>query len=211
MNEAGRPGREVFTEADLQPSAAERAAGRLVMVERVAAAVAALALGAWAGGLVALGACAAPQVFSLVPPPLSGRTMGGAFARFDSVAIGCTLTALGCEVARSYIARRRASHWPARARRYLTMLAALLALYSGVWLSPTINALHAGGARRGVAADGAELERVHQRAELVGKLAVALAALLVLLHTLTMPTRDRDDEQVAAPLPPGPSGGAADG
>ena len=56
-------------------------------LELGAATLAVLCLGLWVGGLVALGACAAPIVFHVVPAPMSGDAMGAVFRRFDQVAI----------------------------------------------------------------------------------------------------------------------------
>ena len=62
---------------------------------RLAAAVGALAAGVWVGGMVALGACAAPFVFRMTPAPYSGDAMGAAFARFDQIALGAAVALLG--------------------------------------------------------------------------------------------------------------------
>src|SRR5882724_11543705 len=71
-----------------------------------AAVVAVLALSIWVGGLVALGACAAPIVFRIVPAPLSGEAMGTVFRRFDAIAISCAVIVLGCEAVRIFVANR---------------------------------------------------------------------------------------------------------
>jgi hypothetical protein len=199
---------ERFSASDLEPSDEERRTARLSLVDRVAAAVGALAAGVWVGGMVALGACAAPFVFRLTPAPFSGDAMGAAFARFDHIALGAAVTLLGAEVARIYAAGARARLPAARVRRVIAVVMAACAAYGGLSLSPHILELHQAGARRGEGPLGEELERTHVRAEQVGKLELALGAAVVLLHVLTLPARRPEDEdEAAAPLPPGPRDG----
>ncbi|WP_437742309.1 DUF4149 domain-containing protein [Sorangium sp. So ce302] len=196
-----------FSEADLAPSPEERAASRRSLIDRVAASVAALAAGAWVGGIVALGACAAPFVFRLAPAPFSGDAMSAAFARFDQFALGAAVILLGAEVARTWAAYRQGAGRAARVRRVVAMVLAGCAAYVGLALTPRIAALHREGVRRGEGELGMELERVHRRAELVSKSEVFLGASLVLLHVFTLGARrpeQDDDEEAAAPLPPGP-------
>jgi len=195
-----------FTEADLAPSEAERGATRRALADRAATTVVVLAAGLWIGGLIALGACAAPFVFRLAPAPFSGDAMGAAFARFDQIAIGCSAAILGAEIVRTYVGRRARRGIAARARRMVAVVMAMLAAYGGLLLTPRILELHRGGAMRGVGPEGEELERVHVRAEAVGKAEVGLGILLVALHVFTVQARrpeDDDEEDVPAPLPPG--------
>jgi hypothetical protein len=203
--DAPKAGDEVFSEADLAPPEWEVRAKRRAMLDRAAAIVAVLALGTWAGGMVALGACAAPLVFGLTPYPFSANAMGAVFARFDKIAVGAAIVALGCEVVRSVIdIRRGASTW-ARVRRYLGMLAAGLAIYSATQITPEILRLHHAGVRRNVGPDGERLEQVHGRAEAIGKALVMAAAALLALHVATLRSaRDEEESQAPGPLPPGP-------
>ncbi len=207
------PGEDVFTDEDLLPNsedlARERVARRRDGIDRAAAIVAVLAFGMFAGGMIALGATAAPVVFKL-PHPLSGNTMGEAFSRFDSMAIGCALVGLGAEVVRTVVSLKTPPRgWAPRARRYLAILLACGTLFTGLQLSPQIMAAYQAGVRRNVGSEGATLEQTHKTAELVGKIDVGLASMLVALHMLTLggARRDEDDEEVLAPLPPGPSNG----
>ncbi|WP_437732933.1 DUF4149 domain-containing protein [Sorangium sp. So ce1335] len=196
-----------FSEADLAPGPEERAAARRFLIDRVAASVAALAAGAWAGGMVALGACAAPFVFRLAPAPFSGDAMSAAFARFDQLALGAAVILLGAEVARTWAAGRRGAGRAARVRRVVAMVMAGCAAYVGLALTPRIAALHRDGVQRGEGELGMELERVHRRAELAGRAEVFLGASLVVLHVFTLGARrpdEDDDDEAAAPLPPGP-------
>jgi len=201
-----------FTAADLEPSPEERRAARRALVDRVAASAAVLAAGVWIGGMIALGACAAPFVFRLTPAPFSGEAMGAAFARFDQIALGAAVILLGAEVARTWAAGRHGRSPAARARRLLAMLLAGAAAYMGLALTPGINELHRAGARRGVGEQGAQLEALHRRAELIGRGETLLGAAVVVLHIFTLgarrPEDDDDDEEAFAPLPPGPRGDA---
>jgi hypothetical protein len=198
-----------FTAADLEPSDDERSAARRALADRIAAAVAVLAAGTWVGGMVALGACAAPMVFLIAPAPFSGDAMGAAFARFDQIALGSAVVLLGAEVARTWAGGARARTAAARVRRIAAVLMAAGAAYGGLSLTPHILELHRAGAQRGEGPDGAELDRTHKRAELVGKVETGLGALLVVLHVLTLATRrpgeDEGEDAYTAPAPPGPS------
>ncbi|MCC6526788.1 MAG: DUF4149 domain-containing protein [Polyangiaceae bacterium] len=198
---------ETFSAADLEPGREEKRAARRDVVETVAAAIAVLAAGIWAGGMVALGACAAPFVFELTPYPASGHAMGAAFARFDSIAIGCAVVLLGAELLRSWVARRRRPTLWSRLRRLVAIGMAACAAFIGLRLTPHINELHQAGVRRNVGPEGVELESTHKQAEMLGKIEVGLAPLLVALHLFTLRRRRADDDDeawVEAPLPPGP-------
>jgi putative copper export protein len=153
-----------------------------------AAVVAVVALSIWVGGLVALGACAAPIVFKVVPAPLSGDAMGAVFRRFDGIAIGAAVVVAGCEALRMWV-----RDWPAssteRLRSALVVATAAAAIYGGVKLSPSIVALHAAGAVRGFGEAGAELERLHELAEGVAKAEVSMGLLLLVLQVTTLRRR----------------------
>jgi hypothetical protein len=201
------PNETRFTEDDLAPSPEERRAAQKALADRIAAAAAALAAGVSAGGMVALGACAAPFVFRLTPAPYSGHAMGSAFARFDQIAIGASILILAAEIVRTWAAGRRARSVLARVRRVAAILMALSASYIGLSLTPRIIDLHRAGAVRGSGPEGQALEAVHARAELVGRVETVAAVALVFLHVLTIAHRrpeDEDDDDAVAPLPPGP-------
>lgn len=197
---------ETFTEDDLRPSDDDVARARRDRADRAAATVATIAAGLIVGGMVALGACAAPMVFQLTPAPFSGNAMGAAFARFDRLAIGATCALLAAEVVRTFLARRSRPRVIERVRRFSGMLLAGAVAYVGLSLSPTINELHTQGVRRGEGEAGARLEAIHARAEMVGKLQVGLGLLCIGLHIFTIRGRSEDDEDLdaPAPLPPGP-------
>lgn len=190
-----------FEASDLEPSDDERRAARRALVDRAAATVAVIAAGLWVGGMVALGACAAPFVFRLTPAPYSGDAMGSAFARFDRIALGAAVVLLGAEVTRTWAAGARGVRVAARVRRLVAVLMAAGAAFGGLSLTPQINALHRGGAQRGVGPEGAELNRIHKTAEAVGKAETGLGVLLIALHVFTLAGPRPDDED---PSPTGP-------
>jgi uncharacterized membrane protein len=197
---------ERFSASDLEPSDEEKSRALRGVVERVAATVAVLAAGVWVGGMLALGACAAPFVFRLTPAPYSGDAMGAAFARFDQVALGAAVLLLGAEVTRTWAAGARGRSPAARVRRGLALIIAACAAYTGLSITPHINALHRAGAQRGQGQLGEELEVIHRRAELLGKAETVLGVALVGLHVFTLGARRPDDDEeghYAEPLPPG--------
>lgn len=202
------PGEERFTAADLEPSDDVLRARRRDLVDRIAATIAVLCAGSMVGGMVALGACAAPMVFRLAPAPFSGNAMGAAFARWDRVAVVASAVLLVCEIARTWAARGRSRQVVPRLRRAAAVIVAACAVYIGTVLSPGINELHQNGVHRGDGEQGAVLDAIHKRAELVGKVETVLALGLVALHVLTLRTRrdedEDDDDGAPAPLPPGP-------
>jgi len=190
-----------FQASDLEPSDDDRSAARRALADRIAATVAVVAAGVWVGGMVALGACAAPFVFQLTPAPFSGDAMGAAFARFDQVALGAAVVLLGAEVTRTWAAGARGTRVAARARRLVAILMAAGAALGGLSLTPQINALHRGGAQRGVGPQGEELNRIHKTAEAVGKAETGLGVLLIALHVFTLATPRPEDDDLA---PAGP-------
>lgn len=199
-----------FTEEDLLPSPEEKRARLQSIVERVATTTGVLAGGLYIGGLIALGACAAPAVFRLTPAPYSGDAMGVAFARFDQIAIGASVVALASEIGRTWAGGLSGRTRLARIRRMSAMFMAFAATYVGLALSPRINELHRSGVRRDETAQGQMLESIHKRAESTGKAGLFFAVAFVGLNIFTLRVRRPDEEdeddagEVFAPLPPGP-------
>lgn len=140
-------------------------------------AVSMLAIALWLGGLVVLGAIVAPTVFRNVPAPSSADAMTLVFRRFDRIALTCAAVAAIAEAAR--LAFGTAGGRMAVVRALLLAGAASFAIAEGMVLSPAIEALHRGGAIRGLHADGQRLEEFHRWAERAGKGQVALLALYV--------------------------------
>jgi hypothetical protein len=157
------------------------------VVVRVGASLALLAVGVWLGGLVALGAIAAPVVFSVAPFPSNADAMTIVFRRFDLVAMACGATLLASEAIRPVFRLRFATVDHIRAA--LSVLAAGLAVYEGTRVSPRIAALHAAGAVRGLGAAGVELARLHDAAEACGKAQLAVLAVVVVLHVVALTAR----------------------
>jgi hypothetical protein len=154
-----------------------------MLLRRIVGSVAALAVAVWLGGLVALGAIAAPIVFTRVSMPWSADAMTAVFRRFDLVAMSCAAVLLATEAARA-IARvpfARVDH----ARAALSAIAAGAAVYEGSSVAPRIADLHAAGVVRGAGPAGIELSRLHDLAETLGKAQVALLVGVVVLHVIT--------------------------
>jgi uncharacterized membrane protein len=153
-------------------------------VRHTSSIVALLAAAVWLGGLVALGAVAAPIVFSRVSLPQSADAMSAVFRRFDAVAMTCAGLVMATEVARRLAGPRfaRLDH----ARALTSLLAAVIAVIEGGSVSPRIAALHAAGAVRGANAAGLELARLHDLAEAFAKAEVTLLAVAIVLHVLSL-------------------------
>jgi hypothetical protein len=138
-----------------------------------------LSIMVWGGGLVALGAVAAPLVFGIVPAPTSADAMTQVFLRFDRVAMTCAAIAL---VAESALGRRAGPiRRPDALRLAALSIAAAFASVQGAWLSPKITELHRGGAVRGLGDAGLALEEAHRWSERLGKTTLVLLAASVVL------------------------------
>jgi hypothetical protein len=154
------------------------------VVRRIASIVALLAAAIWLGGIVALGAVAAPVVFSRVSWPQNADAMSVVFRRFDTVAMTCAALVVATEVAQALAGARLARL--EYARGLASLLAAGAAAMEGLSVSPRIAALHAGGAIRGVNAGGLELAHLHGVAEALGKTEAILLAIVLALHVLCL-------------------------
>jgi hypothetical protein len=155
-----------------------------MLARRALAIVALLAVAVWLGGLVALGAVAAPVVFSIVPWPSSADAMSVVFRRFDGVAMASAAIVVGTEAVRAML--RLPFGWLDHGRALASVLAAAGAVVEGIAISPRIAALHAAGAVRGVDGPGLELARLHDLAETCGKTELVLLALVVGLHVVAL-------------------------
>jgi hypothetical protein len=155
-----------------------------VAAVRVGSVLALLAVSVWMGGLVALGALAAPVVFAIVALPASADAMTVVFRRFDMVAMGCAAVILATEAARAGL--RLTSPRLDRARALVSLVAAAFAVFEGTRISPRIAQLHAEGVLRGLGPGGRELSRLHDLAETCGQLQLALLTLVIVLHVVTL-------------------------
>ena len=104
-----------------------------------------LAAAVWFGGLLTLGAIAAPAVFDTMtaqhvadPRGISGAVVGEILSRFHLVSYGCAVVALASLVARAVLGPRP-RRFAARAGLVAAMLAA--SLYSGIVLRGQIDRL----------------------------------------------------------------------
>lgn len=196
---------ERFSASDLEPSDSDRKARRARHVETAATFLACSSVGIVVGGMLALGACAAPFVFRMTPAPFSGYAMGAAFARFDGIAMGLSCVLLGAEVVRTFLARKTPSR-AARVRRVLSIAFAACTVYMGVTISPAINDLYKSGARMGEGEGGEKLAQIHGRGSLVGRAEAGLGLLVIALHLFgrRLPENDTDDGDALSPMAPGP-------
>jgi hypothetical protein len=150
-----------------------------------------LALAVWIGGLVALGAVAAPAIFQVVAErgvpagrTLSGAIFGDALRRFHLVGYACGAWILVALIARAVLGPR-----PRRFALRVGLTAVMLGatLYSGVILSANIarvqqqigegispSSLPAGDVRR------AEFDRLHSRSTLLHFVPLAGGLMLLL-------------------------------
>jgi uncharacterized membrane protein len=144
-----------------------------------------VALGLWMGGMVALGAIAAPVVFGMVPAPTSGDAMTVVFRRFDKLAIGCLIVVLAVEAALAVLRDRKIERLDL-VRGGLATGAAAAAVYVAAFVSPQIEALHRAGAIRGFGSAGEQLDAIHQVAQRAGKLELLLGIAVVALHVAAL-------------------------
>ena len=155
-----------------------------LLATRIAATLSLVAVGLWLGGLLALGAIAAPAVFTIVPLPTSADAMTVVFRRFDQVAMACGAVVLASEAGR--VAARVRFGLADGIRAGAAVLASLLAVFEGSYVSPRIAWLHMGGAIRGVGDPGLELSRLHDLAETCGKGEVLLLVVVVAAYVVAL-------------------------
>ena len=151
---------------------------------KVTSSLAILAAAMWLGGMLTLGAVAAPVVFHVVPAPYNADAMTVVFRRFDVIAMTCAALVLLSEAVRG-AAARSFSRLDA-ARLAAAVLAGAAAIVQGVWLSPAIEGLHRAGAMRGVGPLGQELDSLHNLATKSGSAQALLLAVLLVLHVVTV-------------------------
>ena len=157
---------------------------RSAVVALAAEVIATLAVALWLGGILALGAFAAPEVFGQLPRETAGSVMGTIFAKFDRLVLvvaGVLVFAEAVRVLTEGVPGRLGL-----ARLIMAGALVALALTSALWLGPSINEMFENGIRRGVGDAGAEMDRLHHLAELLGKVAFLCATawltLGIILH-----------------------------
>lgn len=152
------------------PSAKSR---RLAHVGVAVEVVATLAVALWLGGMLALGAFAAPEVFGQLEREVAGPVMGAIFAKFDRLVLVLVAVLGVCEGIRALLEGVRGKLAIARLVTAVALIG--LALTSALWLGPSINELFEQGVRRGVGEAGVEMERLHNLATALAKAAFAFA------------------------------------
>jgi hypothetical protein len=160
---------------------------RDLVLQRATAIASLVPIAVWLGGLLALGAIAAPVVFSTIAMPASADAMTLVFRRFDSVAMACAALVLASEATRALVRLPFATVDHVRAGA--SVVAAAVAVFEGVSVSPRIASLHAGGAIRGMGDAGMQLARLHDVAELCGKTEVGLLVAVIVLHVVGLSRR----------------------
>ncbi len=129
-----------------------------------------VAFAIWLGGLSVLGAIVAPTIFGAVPNAADAMTL--VFQKFDRIAMTSAVVVLLCEA--TLTVRGGPIGGRGLLRACVAILACFLAIGEGVWLTPSIVALHRAGAIRGLGPQGIALNETHKLAELVGKAQVFL-------------------------------------
>lgn len=119
------------------------------------------ALGVWVGGIVAVGAVAAPAVFRQASSRAeAGLIMGAVFRRFDGVVMGCILLLwLTSPLLVTWFGRM--SPWYAIEYVCIAMMSAS-AIYSARVVSPRIRRLR----EEGNASDNPQFDQLHRAAVL---------------------------------------------
>jgi hypothetical protein len=145
----------------------------------------------WAGGLLALGAIAAPIVFRSGNPE-AATLMMSIFVRFDRVAVAAAAALLAAE-AISLLTRRPMRRADRVTRVGLALVLAACAGLQAWYLSPAITGMYQQGVRRNVGAAGARFERVHRASERTSK-ATAFAALALAVFVLRSRGRSESDD-----------------
>jgi hypothetical protein len=157
---------------------------RLAAAGQVSALIALVAVAVWLGGLVVLGAVAAPTIFAVIAPPASGHAMTIVFRRFDSIAMSCSAIVLATEAIRPVF---RLPFAPLdRVRLLSAAVAAALAVFEGERISPHIAELHFAGVARGVGDSGMELAQWHDWAERCGQGQVLFLIAFIALHVMSL-------------------------
>ena len=146
-------------------------------------AVTVLGAAMWLGGMVTLGAIVAPVVFTIVPAPTSADAMTVVFRRFDVVAVTSAAAMLAAEIWRVRVSEKIARLDVARG--ISLAVAAALALFEALVLSPRIEELHRAGAVRGLGELGQRLESAHALAEAGAKTEALLLLVFLLLYVRT--------------------------
>jgi len=145
-------------------------------------AVQALGLSLMVGGMLALGAFAAPAVFSGLPRNLAAPVMARIFTRYDVVILISMLLAHVGEyfrwISHAFVKKSRINYL----RLGLLGVLTVGVIYSTQVLNPKIEEMNMSGIRRGTATvEGHRFDALHKRSENIYKLELLIAVLLLLL------------------------------
>ena len=101
-----------------------------------------LGMAVWVGGIVALGAIAAPVLFRRLPRPDAGALFGPMLQIFEKVSLVAAVLAVIGAVAKGWIGGQNANVWALTRFAALGLMVLLLA-YANTMLHPSIRALQA--------------------------------------------------------------------
>ncbi|MGE0201173.1 MAG: DUF4149 domain-containing protein [Candidatus Melainabacteria bacterium] len=146
-----------------------------------------------AGGMLAIGAFAAPVMFKGLSRPEAGDLLTLIFRRYDSVIVTSLGLVLIGELVRVFPGQLTwMSSGPVAWLRTALLVVLLAAgLYTTMVLNPQIERMHAAGIHPGGSPEGLQFSRVHKTSENLYKLEMALSLLLILLTPYTLPLGPR--------------------
>jgi hypothetical protein len=102
-----------------------------------------LGLTVWLGGIVVLGAVAAPVLFRRLPPAEAGALFGPMLAIFEKVSLGAAVATVLGAFAKGMIGRQNPNLWVIARDVALALMVGLL-LAANLWLHPAIRTLQVG-------------------------------------------------------------------
>ena len=102
-----------------------------------------LGLTVWLGGIVALGAIAAPVLFRRMPRKEAGALFGVMLSIFEKVSLGAAVATVLGAFAKGIIGHQNPNVWVISRDLALAVMVALL-LAANLWLHPAIRALQPG-------------------------------------------------------------------
>ena len=201
------PGDELFTDADLEPTAEERHAAWRRRIDLGACIVGLGAIALWGGAIAAVRWCAAPALDATLPAALGSSVLAAIHNRADGIAIGCAAVLLGTEVGRLFLRTEPRRAAGPRLRRLLAIFAAGAAAYLGLGLRPALERAARASVPQELGPEDAQVALLTRRAEQLRLGELGLLGLLLGLQLATARCRPDPDEQqpeAEAPLPPGP-------
>jgi len=132
------------------------------------------------GGMLALGAFAAPAVFSSFPRAEAGEAMTQVFLRFDNVLLGCAVLIIAGEVGR-FLGGWIETSTLGMARWVLLAAIVGITLFNSLSLNPTINRLIHHPEFNQNPAVVQEFQHAHHLSEQLYKTALVIGAMALLL------------------------------